>query len=497
LPERSLSKLLQAYFTLPEQVDIALRNIVLDSREVQPGDVFVALHGTQHHAQDFIQHAVSQGAVAILSESAAENDALAWLQNTSGKKIPLIYLSALKSKLGEILAQVYPHAELNIIGVTGTNGKTSVTHYLAQSFQHCQIKCAVMGTLGNGFPGNLQPSEFTTPDVVSCHKILSQLRAQQAQAVAMEVSSHGLAQQRVAGVNFSTAIFTNLTRDHLDYHGSMQAYAAAKTQLFLRPELRFAVLNLDDAFSQSLLPKLAPEVQVVGYSLQAHSASTIPIVQVCNRQLSKHGLHAEIDSPWGRGELHTQLIGQFNLSNLLAVLSTLCLQGVPLAQALQAMRQLIPVPGRLQLFSAARQPTLVVDYAHTPDALDNALRNLRAHCQGKLWCVFGCGGDRDAGKRELMAKVAEQQADHVVVTNDNPRTEDPQRIVDDIMRGFAQPQAVTAILDRAQAIRWAHQQANSNDMVLIAGKGHEDYQIIGDEKRYFSDIELVKGLLCN
>lgn len=458
-----------------------------DSREVKPGSLFLAIPGYTFDGRDFIEAAIANGAAAILYQP-AENR---WFQ-TIDRSIPLIPIADLAKKQGEIAAKFYhqPSADMKIIGVTGTNGKTSVTQFIAQALAP-EIKCALMGTLGVGCLPKLQRANLTTADAITLQKNLAKLRDQGVEAVAMEVSSHALAQHRVAGIQFDIAVFTQLSRDHLDFHGTMQRYAAAKAKLFAHTGLSHRIINYDDELGRKLLQEYAHATGLIGYSISPHAnklEDLVPTVAALQTQATAQGYIATVHTPWGQDELISPFLGRFNLSNLLAVLSVLGIFNVPLAVALSRLAHLEMVPGRLQCFGgASQQPLVIVDYAHTPDALNKVLNTLREHCRGQLWCVFGCGGDRDIGKRAKMGQVAEQSSDQVVITNDNPRHESPQKIVADICRGLTKPDQATIIFDRSQAIHFAVQSAAINDIVLIAGKGHEDYQILGDNIISFSD----------
>jgi UDP-N-acetylmuramoyl-L-alanyl-D-glutamate--2,6-diaminopimelate ligase len=381
---------------------------------------------------------------------------------------------------------------MRIIGVTGTNGKTSVTHFIAHLLQS-YAPCGLFGTLGYGIYGALQPGLHTTPDAIHLQALLAQLRTQKVSQAVMEVSSHGLVQGRVNGIRFETAVLTNLSRDHLDYHQTMRAYGDAKRRLFSMPDLKYAVINLDDAdaFGQSVLANLPKTVVPVSYSLQDKTADVYAQI----RAYEIDGCQLDIYTRWGDGEqCRIPLFGQFNVSNVLAALSVLLNMGFPLSQVVSQLGTLRSVPGRMERFGQAHQPTVIVDYAHTPDALEKALLALREHLKGlgKMWCVFGCGGDRDRGKRRLMGEVAFRYADNVIVTDDNPRHESSQAIIDDILQGCPEPAAVIA--DREQAIGYALESAAVGDVVLIAGKGHEDFQQVGDQRFAFSDRALVASL---
>jgi UDP-N-acetylmuramoyl-L-alanyl-D-glutamate--2,6-diaminopimelate ligase len=409
------------------------------------------------------------------------------------QEIPVISVPRLSTLLTQIAARFFnnPAKKLQTIGVTGTNGKTSCSHYTAQALQFLHQPCAVIGTLGSGFPGALKETLMTTPDTVSLQRIFSDLVAQEAQSVAMEVSSHSLDQERIAGLKFDVGMFTNLTQDHLDYHGDMASYGAAKKRFFTEYPMRQAVLNADDEFGLAISACL-PREKVITYSAKNNPQADV-YAEKAHFDLA--GIRADMVTPWGKGELYAPLIGDFNLSNVLAVLSTLGSMGFPLTKILPALAQLKPVAGRMQMFGGVDSPCIIVDYAHTPDALMKALRALRVHCQGKLYCLFGCGGDRDKAKRPLMGAIAEQYADVVMVTNDNPRHEQPEAIAAEILAGFKQKEKALVQLNRSQAIQDIIQCAVAGDYVLIAGKGAEDYQQIGDEKFPFSDAGKIKEIL--
>lgn len=456
--------------------------LVLDSRQVKNNDVFVALSGDIYDGHHYIQQAFDNGAVAVL----AEHDAV--------KNDRVIVVPELRQKLSKIASRFYgkPSAQMSVVGVTGTNGKSSITHFISQSLKACNRKCGVIGTIGYGFLPALISSPHTTPDAITLQKLLAELKGQGADSVAMEVSSHGLHQERVSGIHFETAVFTNLTRDHLDYHGTMDNYKAQKKRLFSMPNLKNAVVNCDDAFGKEIILSIDGSVNTVGYALQKHADVNCPMIVASDIRQNSKGFSAKIESPWGVGELKGSLLGQFNISNVLAVLGVLNVMGVEFHQSLEALSHLHTVTGRMQAFGGDKQALVVVDYSHTPDALQQALLALKPHTDGKLWCVFGCGGDRDRGKRPLMGQIAERYSDQLILTNDNPRTESPQSIIEEIKSGLLCPWAAEVELDRGAAIAHAIDCAEAGDVILIAGKGHESYQIIGDEKLPFSDIERVQ-----
>lgn len=484
-----LSVLLKNYLSLELKFDPEITGLALDSRLVKPGYLFFACAGLHQDAKTYIPAAIAQGAVAIVTDGDIA-------QVVSQDNIPLITLPQLNQYIGHIAARFYgdPSQALSVIGITGTNGKTSTSHFIAEGLQKAGKSCGIIGTLGNGMPGHLKAGLFTTPQPIELQAALADCLVAGVSAVAMEVSSHALAQDRVQGVEFTAAVFTNLTRDHLDYHGSMAAYAAAKERLFTEYHPRFKIINRDDAFGVDLCARLSGEIFTYGLDKPPADLKGSHILAE-EVQLTGHGISATIKTPWGVGFLQSPLLGRFNLSNLLAALTTLCVLEVPFKEALDILHTQTTVPGRMQVFGGAHTAKIVVDYAHTPDALEKALCALREHCEGVLWCVFGCGGDRDKGKRPLMAQIAEQYSDHIIVTDDNPRHEDPLVIVNDIKAGFKEVEKIIVEHDRAAAIKFAVSHAKPQDIVLVAGKGHEGYQQIGEVRRPFSDIELVKGLV--
>lgn len=483
----SLSTLLQGIVAVPSVFDVTIHGLKTDSREVASGDAFIALSGARTPADHYVDKAIAAGATVILLESEQAGEC------TERHGALVVPVAGLRSLVGRIADRFFEHPSqrLRLIGVTGTNGKTSVCQYVAQLLKETGTPCGVLGTLGYGMPGALQPATHTTPDAVQINRVLSRIVKQEGRAAVMEVSSHALDQGRVDNLSMTGAVFTNLTRDHLDYHGSMEAYGAAKAQLFLREELHFSVINFDDPFGRQLFEQLEGKCDRVRYSL--HEAQT----ELWLREFrpTDEGFEAEVDGEWGRFVVSVPLMGSFNASNVLAAMATVLTLGVPLERVQQATSRLTPPPGRLERFVGANDVRVVVDYAHTPDALANALTALRPHVTGELVCVFGCGGDRDAGKRPEMAREAEKLADRVIVTDDNPRGEDPRAIAQDILAGFTETAGVSVIHDRAEAIQSAIRSATPNDVVLIAGKGHEAYQEIAGQKYPFSDAEQVRHIL--
>jgi len=471
-----------------------------DTRRLQPGDVFFAyVLGNERLATDgrpHIDKAIAAGASAVIYEA----DGFDW---PHGDAVPHLPVSQLHWLAGPIAAGWYGIGARNlaVTGITGTNGKTSCAQWLARLLQGTGTPCATIGTLGTGFPDALRITGFTTPDAVQLQASLAELNDAGAHAIAMEVSSHGLEQGRVAGTRFGVAVLTNLTQDHLDYHGTMAEYEAAKALLFQWDGLRAAVINRDDAMGGRLLAGNAAAVsapQVIEYGIDGKagaSAARGQWLRATDVRATASGTAFHVDGSFGSADVTTPMIGAFNVSNLLAVLGAALAQGVSWDAAIAALRQLTPVDGRMELFGGHDAPLAVVDYAHTPDALVQTLTALRPVAdarQGRLWCVFGCGGDRDATKRPLMGDVAERLADDVVLTSDNPRSEDPLDILEQIADGMQDRSRVRLIEDRAAAILYAIKHAAPADVVLVAGKGHEATQEIQGRKRPFSDREHVR-----
>ncbi|HTN34138.1 MAG TPA: UDP-N-acetylmuramoyl-L-alanyl-D-glutamate--2,6-diaminopimelate ligase [Marinobacter sp.] len=483
----SLSTLLQGFVAIPAVFDVTVHGLKTDSRNVKTGDAFVALAGAKTPADFYVDQAIAAGANAILIDSDQPGEC------SERHGALLVPVPGLKSLLGLIAARFFerPSQRLRLIGVTGTNGKTSVCQYVSQLLDASGIPSGVLGTLGYGMPGALQPATHTTPDVVQINRVLHQILAQDGRAAVMEVSSHALDQGRVDNLTITGAVFTNLTRDHLDYHGSMEAYGQAKAKLFNREELSFSVINFDDPFGRQLFEQLEGKCDRVRYSL--HEAQTE--LWLTSFQPTDYGFDAQIDGQWGQFSISAPLMGGFNVSNVLAAMATVLTLGAPLEVVRTGVSRLVSPPGRLEVFSGDNGVRAVVDYAHTPDALANALAALKPHVAGRLICVFGCGGDRDRGKRPEMALEVEKLADSIIVTDDNPRSEDPAGIVRDIFAGFSMPERVTVVHDRAEAICLAVQSAGAGDLVLIAGKGHETYQEIAGKKHPFSDAEQIRQVL--
>ncbi|MGV6988592.1 UDP-N-acetylmuramoyl-L-alanyl-D-glutamate--2,6-diaminopimelate ligase [Testudinibacter sp. P80/BLE/0925] len=479
-------------FSLPQLPRLSLNRIELDSRKVQRGDLFVALLGHQRDGREFIPQAIANGASAVLAQTEHPQQHLAI---TTQHHVVIVHYYQLDQQLSAIAGEFYHHpsTQLTLLGVTGTNGKTTVAQLLAQWGQLLGKTTAVMGTIGNGLYGKTAEAANTTGSAVEVQANLADFVRQGAEMAVMEVSSHGLVQHRVEALHFKTALFTNLSRDHLDYHQTMQAYAEAKFRLFNELACENRIINADDPIGAQWLARL-PSAVAVSAEPDRHLTQAY-YLQATRIDYHENGANIAFRSGWGDGELDSRLIGSFNVSNLLLVAATLLQLGYPLQQLCESVNRLSGVCGRMEMFTAADKPMAIVDYAHTPDALQQALQAARLHCKGRLWCVFGCGGDRDRGKRPLMGAIAERFADEVVLTDDNPRTEDPCLILQEIASGLEQPHSATVIHGRELALQYALQRAQPDDVILIAGKGHEDYQIIGETKLHFSDRELVRQLL--
>jgi len=506
----TLAELLQGFADAPA---IPVSGISSDSRRLDEGDLFLAVQGLTSHGLDFLAEALEAGVCAV-----------AWDASTGAVPvdldIPVIAVDGLAGRLGEIANRFYryPSEQLEVIGITGTNGKTTVAWMIAQVAAILGERCAYLGTLGYGVE-SLQGGEgMTTPSVIELHERLAGFVDEGAGYAAIEVSSHALSQGRVDGVRFDTAVFTNLSRDHLDYHGDMAAYFESKLRLFTECAPRHRVVNLDSDYGTQLASLCGGDVVTVSTNFD-RVANGRPYLFVRSVVARENGFDIGFTSTWGDSRFALPLPGDFNVANAATVLALLLMKGVPLESACDAMAQLTAPPGRMQRVAVAEGerttqrvavaegertmqrvategPAVFVDYAHTPAAPESALRALRAHCRGRLWCVFGCGGDRDTGKRPQMGRAAERGSDRVVVTSDNPRSERPSAIIDDVVAGFAYPDRAVIIEDRAAAIAWAIAEAGEHDVVLVAGKGHETYQEARGERSAFSDSAVAAQALA-
>jgi UDP-N-acetylmuramoyl-L-alanyl-D-glutamate--2,6-diaminopimelate ligase len=476
------------------QRDVEVSDLAMDSRQAGPGTAFLACRGRSTHGVAHAAEAVARGAVAVLWQPAP-----GVVAPSLPPGVEVLAVEDLAQRAGSIAERFFrePSADLQVVGFTGTNGKTTCAYLLAQAADLLGRRGVYLGTLGFGRPGALREAGLTTPDCVSVHRRLAEARDAGAKTVAIEVSSHALDQGRVAGVRFDTAVFTNLTRDHLDYHGTLEAYGDAKARLFRMPGLGRAVINAGDAFGRTLVERLEPGLERVVYAASnelwaEHGTRWIRLPEL---RATPAGLALHVESSWGAGTLRSPLVGEFNAENLLAVLGVLLGWNLPMQQALVALAACGAPPGRMEAFGGGVQPLALVDYAHSPDALAKVLDAARVHARGRVICVFGCGGDRDPGKRPMMGAVAETHADLVVLTDDNPRSEPSAVILEQIRSGMRDAAAAQVIPDRAEAIHWALAEADAGDVVVVAGKGHEERQIVGAESRPFNDRQVVLDAL--
>lgn len=466
---------------------LIVHGLVQDSRVVQPGDAFVAIAGFGAHGLGFVEQARAAGASTILFEPPAPAELPA--------PADAIAVPGLRARMGGMADRfnAHPSRDMKMVGVTGTNGKTSTVQLLAQAWHLCGLRSGSIGTLGAGLYGNVVTTGFTTPLVLQMHALLAELRDAGAQAVAMEVSSHALDQGRVDGVHFDVAVFTNLTRDHLDYHGDMATYGAAKARLFAREGLQAAVVNLDDAFGRDLLASLPAQVRAISVTSRGAENASLRAEQL---RMDVAGIAFDLVIDAQRYAVQSRLLGRFNVDNLLAVAGALYALDESPAEIANLLSQLQPIHGRMNRLGGENgKPLVVIDYAHTPDAMEQALSSLREHAPSRLVCVFGCGGERDTGKRPQMARIAERLADVVIVTDDNPRGENGDAIVADILAGFERPADAIVLRDRAQAIALAIGEAGANDIVLVAGKGHEPYQEVAGVQHDFDDTVVARRQL--
>jgi UDP-N-acetylmuramoyl-L-alanyl-D-glutamate--2,6-diaminopimelate ligase len=494
----SLAELLEGVEVIGEVPAIGINGMSLDSRHLKQGDLFIACAGSQAHGLEYLDDAIANGAEVVLGEVCSN-----WLPDkisalSEAKNIVIVPIGALSEAVSLIAGRFYgrPSQEFPMIGITGTNGKTSSSLFVAQAFAGSK-KVAVMGTVGNGFLGELAPSTHTTMDPVSVQATLASLHQRQADMVVMEVSSHALHQGRVADVQFDIAVLTNFSRDHLDYHGTMADYAEAKSLLFRTNNLKSAIINSDDELGQRLIKEMQTSpARVLAYGTTAIDTEKVDAwIRADRISMLPDGVQFDVLSSWGHASVRLALIGRFNVQNAMVALGVMLECGVEFKRAISDLQKLKTVPGRMELFSRNQGPAVVVDFAHTPDALQQVLESLKAHVDGRLYCVFGCGGDRDRGKRPQMGKVAESLADVVVLTSDNPRSENPDDIIGDISKGLMFPEKAIIEPSRARAIRLAIESAGKGDMVLVAGKGHEAFQVVGDLKLPFSDQEQVRSAL--
>lgn len=489
----SLSSLLDGIVSIPAEYNVEIKNLVLDSRQVKPGDVFIAINGDGVNGFDYIESAISSGAIAVIWDAKVEAVPFAWSEFNN--KVPLIAIQNLRQHLGQFANHVYntPSEKLNIVAVTGTNGKTSCVNFIAQALgEGDETPCGLIGTLGTGIYPNIAVGTHTTPDVLTVHKTLAQFVAGNAKHAAIEVSSHALAQNRVDGVQIDVAIFTNLTQDHLDYHGTMDAYLEEKAKLFKNTNLKTAIVNINDSHGIDII-KAAKGKNIITYGF--YQDINTPDVYASDVQYYADRTEFVLNINQGSVLISSSLVGDFNVSNVLAVCAYLQVQGFSLTEIADKIKNIIPVAGRMQKIKVDGMPLVIVDYAHTPDALEHVLKTLSMQFDNHLTCVFGCGGERDSDKRQLMGKVADTYANSIVITNDNPRNESANNIVKQIEQGVHNKDKIIVELDRKKAISKAIEKTNNKGCVLVAGKGHENYQIIGENKFEFNDVAIVKELL--
>lgn len=502
--QNHLISLLDGFVDLSEleRYQLSFKGLSLNSKEVHEGYLFLACAGSKsnkhHHGVAYAGEAINSGACCVLWEPDSKLTEMPLSCTTGGLDIPLIRVEKLSQKAGEIAARFYqwPSRDFNVIGITGTNGKTSTAHFVARMLTEIEEKpCTLLGTLGNGFVGQLQKGAYTTPDAVTLQALMARYKAEDAKTLVMEVSSHALSQGRVNGVDFDTAVFTNLTRDHLDYHGDMEAYAAEKLKLFQVSSLKHIIVNNDDDLSHLIRTSVAKQQwatipTVLGYSKTDSHADYF----AKDLSFDREGICFTLCVNNEHYIIQTNLAGEFNIDNLLAAIAVLHSQGCSIKKIVTLLKKIKTVPGRMEKISIPSEqelPLIVLDYAHTPDALEKSLQSLKLHSKGKLYCIFGCGGERDKGKRPLMARVAQQIADDIIVTSDNPRNESEDNIIADISRGFDQQANVLLEKNRELAIHHTLEKLTADDVLLIAGKGHEEYQEIKGQHLPFSDKQAV------
>lgn len=487
LPRHKLSELLYDFTGIQDFDDVVITGVSEFSGDISAGDLFLATASKHHHGLMYCEDAISNGAVAVAWEPSEHYDT-----SSHHFMVPNVSIDNLSTYVGVIAQRCYGDVSgvLTKIAITGTDGKSSVAYLTAQALDAQQKKCGLIGTLGYGRFNELNQANHTTPPITRLQKELSLLITKQCEYVAIEASSHGIDQNRLKNLDIHTAVLTNISRDHLDYHATVEDYIAAKEKLFFAHQAKNCVINMDDPVGSDWLKRLEKQTKTWSYSLHDEHAD----VYANTVKYDPEGTTVEFVVEGEKHIVSTALLGPFNVHNLLAVVATLLSVGIDKQSVTNHLNGLTPVPGRMQLVHHSNTAKVVVDFAHTPNALAAAIDAVRSHYKGKLICVFGCGGDRDQGKRSLMGKVAAQNADYVVVTSDNPRHEDPQRIIDQILTG-CRSQRCVSIVDRKHAIKHAINLAEENDVVLIAGKGHEKYQVVGDEAFPFDDVSIVEHLL--
>jgi len=483
------------------------RDLVNDTRSIKAHDIFCAVIGTEQDGRKYIDQAINLGVDLVIAQclSVEQHGSVEFKKVNSedslqqSKDVAIVHFYQLDRYLFALAKSYYqnPQAKMEMIGITGTNGKTSTSQIIAQLLNSCEQSCAVIGTVGAGRLGHLSDLNNTTPGATQLHQLLNNFTQQKVSHVAMEISSHALSQHRVTAQLIDVAVFTNLSRDHLDYHKTMDNYAEAKYQIFTHDKAQVAVINGDDLQAKSWLKNWCSEEVVFVYGRGKTIKQFSHFVYGCDIKHTHEGIRFLLDTHLGSITIDSPLMGDFNVDNLLAAIAVLLTQNYSLKDVQQATSKLQPIIGRMEMFSLKGKATAIVDYAHTPDALSNALSACRQHCKGQLWVVFGCGGDRDKGKRSLMGEAAELHADNVVITSDNPRNEPANNIVKDILLGCKMNEKVTVILDRKEAVMNTLALAKPNDMVLLAGKGHEDYIVVGNEKIPYNERQVVQKVYLN
>lgn len=486
----TLDRLLAGIASAPA---LAITGISSDSRALEPGNVFFACQGAASHGLDYLDQAIAAGVSTVVWDSRSKE------YSPSNSAVLMIPVAGLDRHLGDIANRWFdaPSQSMQVAGVTGTNGKTTVAFLIAQCMQRLDRRCAYLGTLGAGIENPVSGAVMTTPACIELQRDLAEFRSQGAGHVAMEVSSHALHQKRVDGVRFDAAIFTNLSRDHIDYHGDMQSYGDTKARLFLDREVEYRIVNIDSEFGRQLAARCGSNgkrIVLVSTGRAAKAETGKQYVFMRAIDADAEGSAVKVTGSWGDATFRLPLAGAFNVANAALVLAQLLCWGVPFADAAETLAAVSPPPGRMQrVGSDEPAPAVYVDYAHTPAGLEVVLESLRGHCKGRLWCVFGCGGDRDRGKRPLMGATVARLADRAIVTNDNPRFENPGDIIAAVLEGM--DERALAIPDRAAAIAYAIAEAGDDDIVLIAGKGHENVQLVGGKRLPFSDYETARAKL--
>jgi UDP-N-acetylmuramoyl-L-alanyl-D-glutamate--2,6-diaminopimelate ligase len=478
---------------------ISFGDLVNDTRKIKAGDVFCAVIGSQQNGNDYIAQAIESGCLLIIAEckrAEQHGNIICLPKADSDQKIPVVYFYQLNTQLFALAKAYYqnPQQDMTMIGITGTNGKTSTSQIISKLLASCQERTAVIGTNGAGQIETLQPLENTTPAATQLHQLIAEFSADNCKNVAMEISSHALAQRRVMADLIDIAVFTNLTRDHLDYHLTMENYANAKYQIFSQNPAQIAIINGDDEQGNTWLTQWPNKQPVIVYGKSLAITQYSKFVQASEIKTNANGVKFMLNTHLGQQKIESVLIGDFNVENLLAAISVLLSKDISLSDIALAVKLLTPIIGRMEAFKANNKATTIVDYAHTPDALVSALHACRSHCQGNLWVVFGCGGDRDKGKRSIMAQAAENGADHVVFTTDNPRNEQAEDIISDMLEGCLHPEKITVLLDREVAILASLENAKADDIILLAGKGHEEYITVGNEKINYNEREFIKSI---